>query len=407
MTRKKFGDDLTKFPRSELLLFYLLWPLILLPKEVQFVVIAAVLVYLFRQEKLKFDVLSYFLIFYISVYILSVVVNLVTYSYGFERILATLNTISIWIVALFYYLVYKVEKIDLQAIQKISFYNYIGLIGLWMFSQGIYIITGIREINISDKVLYYTEWFSGKEVVRFVGLMEYPNLIIMFCLFFYPLFCKQAIGIKKFWRSRFLIVLGLFPIISTYSRSGYMVIVIGLVALLLFYLHKYLDYKKLVVIYSLSLSMAVAVFFYTDLSETFMTNLLELFSARKGSNDSRIFLMVESIRIPFENSPIIGMGIKDRSAIGYPLGSHSTFVGFMYKTGILGVLLGTVVFVIITLKLITTKENRFSKMLTIFMLIMPIVFLVEDIDGSNWLIVFYFIFVALLINRNRIFYEKE
>ncbi|WP_404427741.1 O-antigen ligase family protein [Ureibacillus chungkukjangi] len=356
---------------------------------------------------MKFDVLSYFLIFYISIYIFSVVVNLVTYSFGFERILATLNTISIWIVALFYYLVYKTEQIDLQAIQKISFYNYIGLIGLWMVSQGIYFVTGIREISISDKVLYYTEWFSGTEVVRFVGLMEYPNLIIMFCLFFYPLFCKHALGMERYWASRFLIVLGLLPIISTYSRSGYLVIVIGLAALLLFYLHKYLDYKKIVVIYTLSLATVITAFFYTDLSESFMTNLLELFSAREGSNDSRTFLMVESIRIPFENSPIIGMGIKDRSAIGYPLGSHSTFIGFMYKTGILGVLLGTIVFIIITLKIISAKENPFSKMLTIFMLIMPIVFLVEDIDGSNWLIVFYFIFVALLIKSNRIFFEKE
>ena len=119
---------------TDLLIFYFLWPIIIAPKEIQFVGITIILADLLRRHKLYFDILSYFMVAFITIYLFSISVNLIGNSYELERIFATINTFSIWVFSLFFYLIFKFIPIDLEKVKKVTFTNYCILIVLWISS---------------------------------------------------------------------------------------------------------------------------------------------------------------------------------------------------------------------------------------------------------------------------------
>jgi len=384
----------------EYTMFYLLWPIIIFPKQLQIVFIGIILCFLLRQGKIIFDGLSYFLIFYLVIYLISIFYNLFQHSYEFDRILATFNTLSIWIIAMFFYLLYKSFQLDLQELVKIGFVNYFILIGLWMISQIFHYLLGVSEFSIFGHYLSNIEWFSGGPVLRFVGFMDYANLVIMFFMFFYPLFCMYALRLNRRWFGWFLIVLGIFPVYSTYSRSGYFIILLGIS---LFIFHQFIKNSSIVTrgfLYCIVATLLVISIFYTNLVDNIELIFSDVYNAREGSNDTRSYLMEESMKVTFDKSPVIGMGIKTDSKLGYPLGSHSTFIGFFYKSGMIGFIIGTIMFLLISFKLLLLKMKGISNLIKYLLVVMPMMFLFEDLDGSNWLIVFYFIFLAILFSGN-------
>ena len=72
----------------------------------------------------------------------------------------------------------------------------------------------------------------------------------------------------------------------------------------------------------------------------------------------------------------------------YPLGSHSSYVGFFYKTGLLG--LGCILFALF--KLIKAVFLKHFKKNMLFLLGVGAILLamaLEDIDGADWLLVLF------------------
>lgn len=384
---------------QDLLLFYLLWPIVIAPKEIQFVVIVITLIDLLRRHRLYLDALSYVMIVFITIYLFSIVYNLIGHSFELDRILATINTVSIWIISLIFYMIFRSINIDLGTIKKITFINYCILIVLWMCSLLVYKVTNSPYISVLNKPLYYTEWFGDMKVIRFVGFMDYPNLIIMFFMFFYPLYILYIVDFRNKLLKVVLIIAGLLPILTTFSRSGYLIVLTYVIAIGVYYVYKTMNQKLFLSIAFITFSITLGIVGYTNFSKDILFLLQELLNAREGSNDSRSYLMMESIRVTLDSSPIVGMGIKVTSLIGYPLGSHSTFLGFFYRTGIVGFIVGTALFLIITLKILFSRGNLEKTSIKISLLLMPLLFFVEDIDGANWLIVFYFLLVALIVNH--------
>ncbi|WP_181418031.1 O-antigen ligase family protein [Ureibacillus chungkukjangi] len=301
----------------------------------------------------------------------------------------------------------KDSSIRFKDLTKIAFVNYLILIGLWVMSVFLFYIVGLREVIIFGKMLHYSEWFNDHEVFRFVSFMEYPNLIIMFSLFLYPLYYWHIKSFQNKILRVLLLLAGVLPIISTYSRSGYLIFIVGIIVFVFVYLYKKIDRKKFIILICSILSVLVLMFFYSSVVDTIYQAVEELLQAREGSNDSRTYLMLESIRVSFDNSPLIGMGIKDRSILGYPLGSHSTYIGFIYKTGIVGFVIGLMLFIVINIKILLVKLNGAELLVKISLILMTALFAVEDIDGSNWLIVLYFIFVGLLFNNKQAFSQQS
>lgn len=388
------------FISSDLLLFYLLWPIIILPKELQFVLLSLIALLLLKKHKLYFDLLGYFLYSYILLYAFSILLNVLTRSSEYIRVLAAFNSLSIWILALIFYLIYKKIDIDMKKFIEIGFVNYFLLILVWAISIPIHSLTSFDEINIMTRTLYYNETFNQEVVTRFVGLMDYSNLIVMFCIFFYPLYFMHILSFKSKILQITLLIIGVLPIVSSYSRSGYLIIGTAIIIGIVYYFYKSINNSVFFFFFFLFSSILLTFIFVTEFHNILALEVKELFDAREGSNNSRQQIVAESINTAVRDSPIVGMGIKDNSSNGYPLGSHSTFIGFFYKTGIIGFILGTWIFIFINLKILLVKGNLDRKIISIFIFLMPLVFIVEDIDGANWLICIYFVYIALLLNDN-------
>lgn len=393
---------------SDLYLFYFLWPIIIFPKEIQFIVIFLILMNLLSRHKIHFDKLSYFIFLFLIIYLFSIFYNIIYYSHELTRIIATINTFSIWVFAFIFHQVLKLNSIAISKIKRITFINYCILIFLWICSVLIYYITNSPSLSIGDRYLYYTEWFGYMTVIRFVGFMEYSNLIIMFFMFFYPIYLSNIIEFKNIIVRIFLITIGLLPIVTTFSRSGYLIILIYLLIISIVYLYRGVNKKMFVSVAFITLSIIIPIIVYTKFSEDLLFILHELFNAREGSNNSRIYLLEESIQVTIKNSPLIGMGLKASSSIGYPLGSHSTLIGFFYKTGIIGLITGSIIFLVINLKMLFNVKNPDKTLMKVSLIMMSFLFIIEDIDGSNWLIIFYFILIALVLNNEKaVIYNQD
>lgn len=383
---------------ADMLLFVLLWPLIILPKELQFIMLFTVAVFLLKKYKVRLDLLSFFLFGYIMLYTFSILINLAIRTPEVIRIVAAFNSLSIWVLAVLFYLIFKTVKLDLKKFVKIGFVNYSILICLWVVSILVHSITSISEVSLLTRTLYYNETFNQQVVTRFVGFLDYSNLIVLFCLFFYPLYFLHIRHFKYKIVQVLFLVIGILPLISSYSRSGYLVFGAALAIAAFYYIYQSTNRNVFYFFSFLSLSVLITVFFITNVHFVLFEKVEELMTARQGSNDSREIILAESINVTTRQSPIVGMGIKDYSSAGYPLGSHSTILGFFYKTGIFGLLIGTWIFIYINFKILFSKRSLERKFLSVFLFLMPFIFFVEDVDGANWLICMYFIFVAILLN---------
>ena len=118
--------------------------------------------------------------------------------------------------------------------------------------------------------------------------------------------------------------------------------------------------------------------------------------ARAGSNLCRLTIYESSIKLTIERSPVIGMGIKDMlSTLPYPYGSHSSYIGYFYKAGILGGIIYLCSFMIYAYKLFKWKKRDIGDYtLFICIMLMLIWMILEDLDGANWGICYAFILMG-------------
>lgn len=141
------------------------------------------------------------------------------------------------------------------------------------------------------------------------------------------------------------------------TRSGYLIT--GLAYFMAFLLcreHKRRDYLFIAAL--ISVSIILLLLYKEDAENSIHSFIL----ARAGSNHTRIQIYLESIKLAFENSPVWGMGIKHISETGYPLGSHSTYIGVFYKTGVTGTLLFVCILLEIAKILFSAKADRTIRM---------------------------------------------
>lgn len=384
------------------LIFFFLWVIIILPKPLQLISFIIFLVFLINKKSMKFDITSYLLLCFIVIYTISVAYNGLKFEHDSMRVLASINNLCIWVVALFIYLIYKNNTIDIKKVVKSSFNNFIILIILYLISIFMYNIMNISSFTFLNKSLYNLTWFNNANSMRYTGFMEYANLIIMFYFLFFPLFLKHCFNIKNLFMKVTLFSLSILVFLSTLSRSGYLLMLVTLsISIIIIFFNKF--NKKLFFASSFfTLSIVVILSFYTELPHYFSDQINELLESREGSTETRTLILSDSITIAKNNSPLIGMGIKEISPYdNLPYGSHSTYIGLFYKTGYMGLLIATLVIITSNLRMILQFSGLsiLKKLLIIFGLFMSGLFFVEDIDGSNWLIVYYFVMIGIIQNK--------
>ncbi|HFI0342055.1 TPA: O-antigen ligase family protein [Streptococcus suis] len=382
--------------KLEYLLFQCTWIIILLPKGLQMILLAGMAVILWPKLKktTRVDKVTFFFTLFIAIYICSFLMNLFVGDYSISRIFATVNSISIWVIGLVYFYAYSKNKVDKFEIMRYCFVNLSILIIftlLYLLLPGNITIFGGRSLKGVD-------WINGLQTTRFTSFMEYPNLIVFFCFLQVPMAINYVEAKYNKLLSLFFLWLTFLPVYQSGSRAG-----MAIAILLIFYFSLYSIIKKNFLSILTILSGGIAVIYVLGYSENISNLISNILETRSGSTGARSELYRQSIERTWTISPLFGLGIRDMFMSTVPYGSHSTYIGIFYRTGLVGFLLfmvsmGNLVFHLwqrINLKLI---EKLYLIGLFSFMVI-------EDLDGANWVVVLFFSIMAIYQNK-QVYHDK-
>ena len=387
------------------LLFKYLWLIIILPKPIQL----AILLFIFikyiidSNKKLYIDKTTRVLILFILIYLTSIVFNICfNENHTNERILATINTFSLWIISTFIYGIIKHDNINYERIRKYMITNTI------IFSiLGIYMILSLKfniiPLTIFSKTLYRADWLSGGMTInRFRGYMDYPNLCCLFYVLCTP-FLISLLREKRIIVSTLFLIISLVPVALTQSRIG-MISIIILVYTNFLSLIKSKRKRVFIVFFTLMIGGLLLVIGHQKI----FLKVDDIVNSRKNSNLTRVELYKRSVEATINNSVLIGNGIKDKETNNaIPLGSHSTYIGTFYKTGVIGLSLLLISLISVGKELLKTcKKNKSVLYVFLPYLLFLVLLLLEDLDGANWLIVLFFSTFGLLTN-NSITHKSE
>lgn len=336
---------------------------------------------------------------YSIIHIISIFFN---YSFGddISRVMAAINTAVLWMIGSIVFSIILKCEINERKVNKIMFYNLMFIIILSLIALFLKDIL-FKNISIGNRQLIGADWIYEEKTYRFLGFFEYSNLVVLFTILIFPFAMKYvSITYNRQFQLIFCI-LSLIPTFLTNSRAG-----IILISLLIFStIPKILSLSKksnyIIIIFLVFFFFFFMIFNFNTLLEKFLL----LINSRENSTSMRMKIYSESINITLNKNIFIGCGIKEYLS-GYPLGSHSTYIGLFYKVGILGcfiILYGIyqlVTFIISSIK----RENSYFLMSFLCLLVM---LSVEDLDGTNWYIIFFFCMISIFIKTHKFTPDKK
>lgn len=377
-----------------LILFYLI---IFLPKPIQLLLFAATAITYAATgcKKREKDIFVGIQFLYLIIYLFSIFINIVSGEHETSRIFAAINTFVIDCVAITMYIYFKnIADIDARIVEKTSFLNISIINVLAILSKT---ITAINSIDVHGHTISGEDWIDGVQTSRFYGFMDYSNLVIFAVLFFFP----YALKYVHYKFSKILLcILTLYTVSLTNSRSGLVLTSILVVIYILFCEEQsiwiFINRNKV----PFGILAAVVLIFTLIIFHDSINNIIQrILNARTGSNGMRMYIYRSSMDKMLNESPFFGIGIKDLNLDGYPYGSHSSYIGAFYKTGLIGGILYLISMLImdfnIFLKRSADNYDLIKKTALIFCTIMMIV---EDIDGANWTICIFFIYCGIYLN---------
>lgn len=295
-----------------------------------------------------------FLGLFIITYVLSVMVNMGDNS--LLRSIASLYNLSFWLMGLAVILVVYHLNDFTSLLKVISGTRVLGiasviftLIALWLWFLGIkhweisaLIIkmlpgpnfAGSPDIAVDNNIWYFTthltvitsDWFLNRFFPRVTAFFLYPTALAAGMAAIIPLtWVYHQYGLKNKKNSWIYIMLFLIPLFFGLSRTV-------VIALFLAVLHQVFwdSRKKLLIIW------LIFIFFFL-LFLNLDTLSQGVFAARAGSSNLRFMIYQltweEALRHPF-----LGIGVKPRTGLYAPIGSHCTYLGILLKTGFLGLI---------------------------------------------------------------------
>lgn len=388
-------------------IFKYLWLIAVLPKMVQLPILGAILICLYVKEgakqALKFDFRAdrYFTLLIVcnAVYGFSIVVNALSGQHEFVRILAACNTFSITCVALGFYHYYSTADLEMEKVERYMFCNMNILFGLCV----LYWLIGSKgNLPFIGQLSGWDEVVVGVDTTRFVGYLEYPNLTVFMYLYCYAFSVNYLSKRVPKVVSLIIEVLYVLPLAAANSRTGVAcAIAMTAVSLVLTKMDCvtdfYLKNKGKIWITGIAALAAICLVCYRPIGAV----LQRILSYRAGSTATRSTIYRESIRKMLSQSPVWGCGIKAIiPGLAYPYGSHSTYLGMFYKTGILGGTIYLIATMMAIVGIIRRKENsKFDILISFAFLALFASAVLEDIDGANWNIVVFMSIMAMCIRH--------
>lgn len=396
----KTNEDILLLP------FKFFWIIAFFPKPIQLILFFIYIVILINRFKFKIKInkFIFFQFVYLSIFFVSIIYNSIINTHETNRIFAACNTFLINFFALIGYCIF--ENFNLVNSSKLAKYSLNNLLILILFNIIYLSPLEIKNFVIFNHCLYAADSVNGAYTTRFYGFLDYSNMVVFTVLFFYPFALAK---IKNCSLYKILLTFSLlFVIYTTNSRSGLVLFLIVTFSFLIFGIkekvYKYILRKRQLFFLIGFLMVLVLLLFGNSYLHAYIYKLLNM---RVDSNSMRSYIYKSSISRMMHENPLFGIGIKDMlGSYGYPYGSHSTYIGVFYKTGICG----GIVYMISILILLFNMKNfksitnihffvKFSIICTFILMTM------EDIDGTNWAIILMFILISQIsktINNRRI-----
>lgn len=238
-------------------------------------------------------------------------------------------------------------------------------------------------------------------VPRLTFLGTYSNTSAIFCFSLFVLYSSTNL-----LKDRFVTRLAIWTLVSvTIILTGSRISLVASICFLPFLAPS----KKAPLLASLLLAIFAAAYIL------FFTNFLELLqSARSGSNSTRLKIYTTSIEMMLRESPLFGIGYKPYTStvIDYPLGSHSTPIGYFFKNGIIGGLICLLCYLYFLinwlkqiLKLFSSQANKNPLLLsnTAGIILLLLIYCFEDMDSYeiNAILFGFIISTFFQLKRNR------
>lgn len=394
MEAQKNQNDLDYF------IFKWLWLIILLPKPVQLVVFITIIYLLISRNgyKVSFDYAAMAMCMLAVVHSFAILYNIALFEPEFIRCIGAINTMLLWPVTALYVAYYRGAEINIFTIGKHCTRNLCIMLILALVAAVMYYAFQMEEFVLFGRKLFVTTYLTGDATIKFFGFNDFSNINLFYIMLNLMLSLPYLHQTK---RSAVIgvLVIASFEVFLIHSRAGMCIFSVSV-------LFGFLDtvmrkYKNMLLLMIMLLGMMVVIVAYKEINEAFTSTIVY------GNEDStlyRIELLTTSVIKTWDISPLCGMGIKEvfrpgEAFVAY-LGSHSTYVGFFYKTGILGVILGAYIFIRMNLTSIKQSDkNKNIRMMLMFLVSFIILFAIEDIDGTNWSIFIYFTVLSILSNN--------
>lgn len=373
------------------ILFQFLWLIVIMPKEIQFVMLAGIsCILIWKGKKHSPDLVVGCVLAYAGCHILSILYNAITGEYSIVRILAACNTALIWIVAAGIYHYYRWNSVNYQKLAKAGFANGGCMAGLSVIFLIVRNFTDGFAVPIINCVLLAREKDIFIDRIRFWGFQGYPTLIVAFELLMFPFaFWYVWTKLPKKIRVAGVTILTcgvLLPIYFSYSRSGYVLIGVEVLIFALLLFSEKLNKKQRYGLYIILVVVGICVIL---VGHGLIIKIYHaLVNMRAGSNGTRVVIYEETWKC-FLRHPILGCGIKELSSTGYPLGSHCSYLGFLYKTGIIGTAFMFIALgknAVHMIQNIVQNDNLLASLCSVAIGLLYLFFLFEDVDGADWLV---------------------
>lgn len=390
---QSFPSEMEKTGKLEYLFFALLYPIALLPTVPQTVILIVLAFILLPKRKPKLDRFFSCMLVWCILYLASIVINLQRTEHSRANIIVAFFTLGLNVAALLFYIHFRNVNVNLTRIGRCAFWNILILILLAM----IYLLIPVSrdwtllgrnmaEIDILRENVYG---------YRFCGFLGSTYIVVFFIFFNFPLsvyYIQKRL--KKHWQ--ILYALAIFaPVYAAGSRIGFLLYGV------LFVLFLFVEFwERICVFYASRKSASVAIFAAVIVLLAIFGGYLakRLILSRPGSNIGRMLLYQQSIRDVLMRSPAFGLGINDvLSPDGkYYLGTRSTYIDVLYRTGIFGLV---VYLLALGFRLYDLfKDKVLNKQRTIYIIAIIetlLLMIVEDVDTNPWTICFFYIMVAI------------
>ena len=336
--------------------------------------------------------------------------NLSTYMTAFMLLIISRNVICTWNqiekllkAIVFVMLIASVVGIlafcfDIFRIQFKSLTGYI-LPG-FITNTGYGSVIAVRNVGFYNWFLGMDTYFRPSSFFLYSTMFSSALVIVLPIAMFLR---KINIGLKSNYYT-IVIVIMILALLATTGRVAILSFLISYI-IFRFIRIKHLIIKALLVILVV-FSSAILLYWLETSGVLYYILDLVIYSRGEGSANTRMSIYIQTFSA-FLERPFFGWGTeRDIKGLAYPLGSHSYYLGILYKQGVFGFLVFVSMIIVIWKKLkgYSKHNNKLSEFLSYGQLVLLVYFFnsftdVLDLDATT--IMFLWLILSLLIATNR------